>query len=95
MSDDNEKKERVKITTSAVLTKKQQEQVIKELEELEDYQKEQALAQDESNPLQRPKVAPWSTEPLSKIHSILGHVAQGDAYRNELELIYDLSLIHI
>ena len=90
MSDDNEKRERVQITTSAVLNKKQQEQVIKELEELEEHQKEQRLALEESKSLQRPKVAPWSkSEPLSKIHSILGHVAQGDAYRNELELVYD------
>lgn len=90
MSDDFDKKERVQITTSAVLTKKQQEQVVKELEELEDHQREQALAQEESNPIQRPKVAPWSkSEPLSKIHSILGHAAQGDAYRNELDLVYD------
>ena len=34
--------------------------------------------------------APWSkSEPLTKIHSILGHMAQGDVYRNKLELIYD------
>lgn len=55
MSDDNEKRERVQITTSAVLNKKQQEQVIKELEELEEHQKEQRRALEESKSLKSPK----------------------------------------
>lgn len=34
--------------------------------------------------------APWSkSEPLTKIHSLLGHMAQGDVYRNDLDLVYD------
>ena len=90
MSEEQHKKNRVKITTSAPLTKAQQEQVVKELEMMEEKDREELLKVEQSQRLMPPKVAPWSkSEPLSKIHSILGHVAQGDAYRNGLDLIYD------
>ena len=94
MSDENQKK-RKKITTSALMTKRQEAEVIQQMEEIE---KAQAEAQAEiaadpnakSSAALRPKVAPWTkSEPLTKIHSILGHIAQGDIYRNELDLVYD------
>lgn len=94
MSDDTNK-DRKKIITSALMTKSQEAEVMKQMEEIEKAQAEaQAEAQSDPNftpsAALRPKVAPWTkSEPLTKIHSILGHIAQGDTYRNELDLVYD------
>jgi hypothetical protein len=94
MSDDK-KKDRKKIITSALMTKSQEAEVMKQMEEIEKAQAEaqaELLADPNSTPSAalRPKVAPWTkSEPLTKIHSILGHIAQGDTYRNELDLVYD------
>ena len=94
MSDENPKK-RKKITTSALMTKRQEAEVIKQMEEIEKAQAEaqaEIMADPNASPSAalRPKVAPWTkSEPLTKIHSILGHIAQGDIYRNDLELVYD------
>ena len=94
MSDENQKK-RKKITTSALMTKRQEAEVVQQMEEIEKAQAE-AQAEIAADPnakpsaALRPKVAPWTkSEPLTKIHSILGHIAQGDIYRNELDLVYD------
>ena len=96
MSDEDNKKDRVQITTSALMTKRQEEEVLKQLEEKirgeEAAQEEDEIAVSQSieAALVRPKVAPWTkSEPLTKIHSILGHIAQGDLYRNDLDLVYD------
>jgi hypothetical protein len=96
MSDEDNKKDRIQITTSALMTKRQEEEVLKQLEEKargeEASQEEDQVAVSESieATLARPKVAPWTkSEPLTKIHSILGHIAQGDIYRNDLDLVYD------
>lgn len=94
MSDETSKK-RKKITTSALMTKSQEAEVIKQMEEIEKAQAEaqaEIMADPNATPSAalRPKVAPWTkSEPLTKIHSILGHIAQGDIYRNDLELVYD------
>jgi hypothetical protein len=96
MSDEDNKKDRIQITTSALMTKRQEEEVLKQLEEKirgeEATQEDHKVAVSESieATLARPKVAPWTkSEPLTKIHSILGHIAQGDIYRNDLDLVYD------
>ena len=87
MSDDQQKKERKQIKTSALMTKKEQEELIERIDELSE---EESTDDPHAHLIARPKVAPWSkSEPLTKIHSILGHVAQGDTYRNELDLVYD------
>ena len=76
---------KVKITTSAVVHAPQ----VEPQEELETE-----LGEPETSSgvtvRQADIPAPWSkSEPLTKIHSLLGHMAQGDVYRNDLELVYD------
>lgn len=83
MSEQEKKEDRVQIETSAMTNRddrlKTPQKVANPVE---------AHGEVRSSRQQAP--APWSKdEPLTKVHSLLGHFAQGDVYRNDLDLVYD------
>lgn len=78
MSADDPKSKKVQIETSALTNKPKESNIT----EAKDGNSDGSVGSDAP--------APWSKdEPLTKIHSLLGHHAQGDVYRNDLELVYD------
>lgn len=80
-----QKPKKVTIKTSAVTEESQSQ-----LYYTEDDQEEAEEEGQAQQPRRARPPAPWSkSEPLTKIHSLLGHMVQGDVYRNELDLIYD------
>ena len=79
-------KKRITITTSAVTGSVPNDPPTQS----EDTQTEGGVDSPKSHTRAQKIPAPWSKdEPLTQIHSLLGHMAQGDVYRNELGLIYE------